>query len=131
MRKLINSQSLAEGQTPACLEACPTGALRFGKRDKLLAQAHAQIKSNPGRYVDHIFGENEVGGTSMLYLSDVLFDELGFPTNLPDTALPEETEKIMATLPAVITGVAALMVGATAITHSKRTKPKTPGKQEE
>jgi formate dehydrogenase iron-sulfur subunit len=108
---------LQEGQLPACVEACPTGALRFGRRDHLLAQAHAQIVSNPGRYVDHIFGEFEVGGTSMLYLSDIPFEELGFPIDLPHTAPPEETEKIMNMLPAVIGGVTVLMAGTAMYTH--------------
>jgi formate dehydrogenase iron-sulfur subunit len=108
-----------EGHRPACIEACPTGALRFGRREELLAQAHAQIASNPGRYVDHVFGEFEVGGTSILYLSDIPFQELGFPTNLPHTAPPEETEKIMHALPAVLVSVAALMAGTAAYTHRK------------
>ena len=112
---------LQKGQEPACAEACPTGALRFGWRDHLLAEAHAQIISNPGRYVDHIFGEFEVGGTSMLYLSDIPFAELGFPANLPQTAPPEETEKIMSKLPAVIAGMTVLMAGTAIVTH--RHKP--------
>ena len=110
---------LQAGQKPACVEACPTGALRFGQRQELLAQAHAQIDSNPGRYVDHVFGEFEVGGTAMLYLSDIPFAELGFPVDLPDGAPPEETEKIMNTLPGVIGGVAALMAGTAIYTHRK------------
>ncbi len=113
---------LQAGQKPACAEACPTGALRFGQRDRLLAQAHAQIISNPDRYVDHVFGEFEAGGTSILYLSDIPFEELGFPVNLPDTAPPEETEKIMNTLPVVIGGVIALMAGTAAYTHRKSAK---------
>lgn len=112
-------ERLQEGHRPACVEACPTGALRFGRREDLLAQAHAQITSNPGRYVDHVFGEFEVGGTSVLYLSDVPFQELGFPTNLPHTAPPEETEKIMHALPSVLVGVAVLMTGTAAYTHRK------------
>lgn len=108
---------LKEGQVPACVEACPTGTLRFGKREELLAQAHAQITSNRGRYVDHVYGEFEVGGTSMLYLSDVPFEQLGFPANLPSTAPPEETEKIMSKLPHVIGGMAALMVGSAVATR--------------
>jgi formate dehydrogenase iron-sulfur subunit len=110
---------LDEGQQPACVGACPTGALRFGERDALLAQARAQIESNPGRYIDHIFGEHEVGGTSVLYLSDIPFEELGFPINLPNTAPPEETEKIMQKLPSVIGGTAALMAGVAVYTHRK------------
>ena len=114
---------LQVGQKPACAEACPTGALRFGQREGLLAQAHAQIDSNPGRYIDHVFGESEVGGTSMLYLSDVPFEQLGFPTGLPQTAPPEETEKIMSKLPFVIGGVAALMTGTAVYTHRTSTEP--------
>lgn len=110
---------LQAGQKPACAEACPTGALRFGQRADLLAQAHAQITSNPGRYIDHIFGESEVGGTSMLYLSNVPFEQLGFPGALPQTAPPEETEKIMSKLPHVIAGVAAVMTGTAVYTHRK------------
>lgn len=113
---------LQAGQKPACAEACPTGALRFGQREGLLAQAHAQIDSNPGRYVDHVFGESEVGGTSMLYLSDVPFEQLGFPTDLPQTAPPEETEKIMSKLPLVIGGVAALMTGTAVYAHRTPTE---------
>jgi formate dehydrogenase iron-sulfur subunit len=109
---------LHDGQQPACVSACPTGALRVGKREALLAQARAQIESNPGRYINHIYGEHEVGGTSMLYLSDIPFEELGFPT-LPHTAPPKETEKIMRTLPTVITSTAALMAGVALYTHRK------------
>jgi formate dehydrogenase iron-sulfur subunit len=110
---------LQDGKQPACAEACPSGALRFGRREDLLAQAHGQIVSNPGRYLDHVYGETEVGGTSMLYLSDVPFEQLGLPANLPQTAPPQETEKIMSTLPYVIAGVACLMTGTAAYTHRR------------
>jgi formate dehydrogenase iron-sulfur subunit len=112
---------LQAGEKPACASACPTGAIRFGRRDHLLVEAHAKIVSNPGRYVDHVFGEFEAGGTSMLYLSDIPFEELGFPVDLPRTAPPEETEKIMTKLPAVIAGVTVLMAGTVLVTH--RNKP--------
>ena len=111
---------LQAGDVPACVGACPNGALRFGNRKALLAQAHAQIESNPGRYIDHIFGEHEVGGTSMLYLSDVPFEKMGFPAGLPDTPPPQETEKIMNTLPAVITGTTALMAGVAYFAHRRQ-----------
>ena len=112
-------QRLAAGENPACAAACPTGALRFGKRADLLAQAHAQITSAPDRYIDHIFGEHEVGGTSVLYLSDIPFAELGFPTDLPDEAPPEQTDKVMNVLPGVILGVATVVTGAATATHRR------------
>ena len=110
-------ERLQQDITPGCVESCPTGALRFGQRDKLLIQAHAQITTHSHRYVDHVFGEHEVGGTSMLYLSDVPFEELGFPTDLPHTATPEGTEKILGKIPLVLFGMATLMGGTAAYTH--------------
>ena len=45
----------------------------------MLQEAHNRISSQPDKYVDHIYGEKEAGGTSVLYLSSVPFDKLGFP----------------------------------------------------
>lgn len=101
---------LREGQEPACVEACPNGALRFGRREELLAQSHAQIASAPERYVDHVYGEYEAGGTSMLYLSPVPFEQLGFPT-LGSQAIPHNAEAIMKRTPLVAATVASVAVG--------------------
>ncbi|NQU20159.1 MAG: 4Fe-4S dicluster domain-containing protein [Candidatus Nealsonbacteria bacterium] len=68
-------------RTPACAAACPTGALKFGDRDKLLAEARRRIAARPNEYVDHIYGEKELGGTGWLYLAAVPFERLGFPTH--------------------------------------------------
>jgi Fe-S-cluster-containing dehydrogenase component len=70
----------AAGGTPACVEICPVEALTFGCRSSLLELAHEKIRSHPEKYIDHVYGEHEVGGTSWLYLSDRPFEELGFPT---------------------------------------------------
>jgi len=67
------------GTVPACVKACPTGALLFGKRTDLIAEAEARIQDHPELYVNHIYGKEEFGGTSWLYLSPVPFDKLGFP----------------------------------------------------
>lgn len=112
-------ERLQNGQDPVCVEACPSGALRFGTRERLLVQAHAKIASDPERYLDHVFGEFEVGGTAMLYLSDVPFDQLGFPTDLSLTAPPEQTHKIISKLPFVLTGVTVAMAGTAAYTHRR------------
>lgn len=101
---------LAWGEQPACVAACPNGALRFGKRHELLAQAKAQVASLPERYVDHVYGEHEAGGTSMLYLSDVPFTLLGFPA-LGDRTISGPAEAVMQLTPAVAATVATLATG--------------------
>ncbi len=69
-----------DGGVPACVDICPVEALTFGRRADLLRTAHERIREHPERYVDHVYGEHEIGGTSFLYLSDRPFAELGFPT---------------------------------------------------
>jgi Fe-S-cluster-containing dehydrogenase component len=68
-----------EGKLPACVDICPVEALTYGPRTELVLIAREKIRRNPDRYMDHIFGEYEVGGTSWLYLASKDFNELGFP----------------------------------------------------
>ena len=87
------------GEIPACAEACPADAVMFGSRDDMLKEAHRRIDANPTTYVNHVLGENEVGGTSVLMLSSVPFAELGFSSRLPNDALPQRTWDILSKIP--------------------------------
>lgn len=58
-----------EGLLPACVEICPVEALTYGPRSELIKIAREKIKRYHDRYLNHIYGENEVGGTSWLYLA--------------------------------------------------------------
>jgi formate dehydrogenase iron-sulfur subunit len=90
---------LEQGEIPACAAACPKEAITFGVRSELLTIARERIngpqaalrKRDP--LVNHIYGEQEVGGTSWLYLATVPFKNLGF-LDLPDKAPPRLTETI-------------------------------------
>lgn len=100
--------------TPACAKTCPSKAITFGKREELIAQAEARIQKYPTRYVNHIYGKDEVGGTSILYLSAIPFEQLGLPKlgSAPVTTLSEQVMEY--TLPfaaawgAALTGLALL-----------------------
>jgi len=110
-------ERMQEGQLPACSENCPSGALKFGKREELLNEAHARIAANPGYYVNHVYGEYEAGGTAKLYISDVPFEKLGFRTDVTTRAIPAYTWDIMSKLPFVVGGLAVVLTGASVITH--------------
>ena len=92
-------QRIDIGEEPACVATCPTAALEFGDRDELLAKAHARLQAHPERYIDHVYGETENGGTSYLILSHVPFSDLGLP-DLGPTPIAKLSESVMeGTLP--------------------------------
>lgn len=102
---------LAEGEIPACADVCPTGATMFGEREDLLREARRRLVENPSGYVDHIYGEHEVGGTAVLFLSDVNYAQLGFPAKLSDQPLPELTWRALSLVPQVASLGGAFLFG--------------------
>jgi formate dehydrogenase iron-sulfur subunit len=102
---------------PECVKQCAPGALLFGDRDKMLAEAKRRIHEHPDKYVDYIYGEHEAGGTNTLYLAAVPFDQLGFPT-VQKTALPHYSGIALGSVPPAIVGVGAILGGCYAF--SKR-----------
>ena len=75
----------------------------------MLSEAHSRMTVEPDKYVDHVYGESEVGGTSVLYISDVPFDKLGF-ASLGTEPLPEYTWRITRWIPPVAMGLGAALV---------------------
>ena len=84
---------LAESKPTECARVCPTGAIVFGKREEMLKEAKRRIDAEPDKYINHIYGEKEAGGTSVLYLSSVPFEKLGLQT-LDTDAVPDMAEGI-------------------------------------
>ncbi|MGE5578338.1 MAG: 4Fe-4S dicluster domain-containing protein [Syntrophothermus sp.] len=97
------------GEQPACSEACPTGATKFGRRKELIAEAEERIRKAPDKYVNYVYGKNEVGGTSWLFLASVPFGRLGFPTDVGTRPLPQLTWNALSKVPGVVVGVGALL----------------------
>lgn len=95
---------------PGCVEACPKEALVYGKRDDLLKIARARIAKNPDRYVDHIYGETEMGGTNWLYLSGVPFEEVGLNMHLGTTPAPKFTKGALGAV-AMVVGIWPVLLG--------------------
>lgn len=110
---------LEKGQLPACVEACPKEALTFGKRNDLIAIARERIRKHPDRYIDHIYGENEMGGTSWLYLSSVPFKEIGMREDLGITPAPVLTSGALHIVPMVVALWPVLLTGIYGMTKRK------------
>lgn len=101
---------LKDGQIPACVEACPYGALKFGERNALLHEAHQRIKNKPDLYINRVFGEEEFGGTSVLYISDVDLAAVGFPER-ETVPITDHTEALIHKTPVIGLSVMGGMLG--------------------
>jgi Fe-S-cluster-containing dehydrogenase component len=102
---------LKNGQPPACVEACPQEALVFGHRKNLVKMAHERIKAKPDRYVDHVYGETEAGGTAWMYLSGVPFEDVQFDTTLQKEPILNNAQDFLSQVPMVLAIWPALFLG--------------------
>lgn len=133
----------AEGKYSACCEFCPTGASIFGKVVDLQNEAKKRLTLKTGteyafpvqtvdssiksvrpvsKYVNHIYGMNEAGGTQYLLLAGVPFEQLGFNPNITDQTYPTLTWDYIVKVPALIAGL--LIAGSASHIITKRIKGK-------
>ncbi|UCG77824.1 MAG: hydrogenase 2 operon protein HybA [Nitrospirota bacterium] len=132
---------IKEGSFSACCEFCPTGASIFGKVADLKVEAQKRLELKPGqeydypvqkvdsgekmrrpvsKYLNHIYGAKEAGGTQYMMLAGVPFDLLGFHKNVDETFLPDLTWAYISKIPAVIVGVLLVGAGTWAITSRNK-----------
>jgi len=132
-----------DGHYSACAEVCPTGATLYGKTSDLLAEAKRRLAMKPGepnvfprgklggpdqsyetpagRYLQHVYGEKEYGGTQVLKLSGVNFQKVGMP-DLPPDAAAALSETIQHTLYGNLIMPFAVL-GAMTFMAKRNTKP--------
>ncbi|PIS35953.1 MAG: hypothetical protein CO150_04255 [Nitrospirae bacterium CG_4_9_14_3_um_filter_53_35] len=103
------SERIRDGLVPACIKTCPTETMLYGEYDDIVKEAKARIRRNPGKYVPHIYGLEEAGGTSWIYISGVPFDKIGFNTHVGSAVLPAITWKSLAKIPFSVTALVALL----------------------
>jgi Fe-S-cluster-containing dehydrogenase component len=106
-----HEKRLKNGSPPACIEACPQEAMQFGRRKDLIAIGRERIRYTPGKYVNHIYGETEVGGTAWMYLSSVPFDQVGFDTTLQKEPIISNVKSFLGMVPMVLAIWPALFTG--------------------
>ncbi len=105
------------GLQPACATACPT-AIEYGPRDEMVKIAEQRLANNPDKYIRKIYGLDEAGGTTVLYLTSLPFDELGFK-DVTQRALPEYTWQALRFVPASFLAVGSTLSALSWITHRR------------
>jgi formate dehydrogenase iron-sulfur subunit len=122
------TQRIDIGLEPACVATCPTEALKFGERDDLLKYAHDRLAAEPARYINHVYGETENGGTNYFILSHVPFNEVGLP-DLSSRAVKEVSEQVMGFTIPVALGLGAVLTGVVAGVHVYNQKKEADAKK--
>jgi len=122
--------TIKSGGEPACTSACPQEATIFGDRDQLIKLAHQRINDNPGKYINKVWGEHEVGGTSVIYLSDIDLSFLSYGSKLDNKPLPKTTATAMKSVPFAFVGMGSAMLGLNWIIQ-RRMKLQNPDSEHE
>ena len=78
----------SNGQQPACVKSCPTGALEYGDRDQLVAVGQQRVQALKAKEYSnaYLYGEAELGGLHALYVLDDSPATYGLPES-PQTAI--------------------------------------------
>lgn len=108
-------------EEPACSKACLTDAIIFGEREEILTDARNRIAADPAKYQNYVYGEKDVGGTSVLFLStkEIPLENFGFRTDLGEEPYPSYTWASLSKVPYVAVVVAVLMSIIYFITHRR------------
>jgi formate dehydrogenase iron-sulfur subunit len=110
---------VSQGKQTRCADACPTGATTFGTREELMREAQKRLLEN-NSYVQRIYGETEMGGTSVLYLTDVPFEKLGFLQPPNEEPMPMLSQAALGDTPTVVLVGGSLLAGLYWITQRRR-----------
>lgn len=122
-------ERVKDGGIPGCVEACPTETLLFGTKRELVEEARYRIYREPKKYFNYIYGENDVGGTSWIYLSAVPFEQIGFRTDLGTVAYPEYSTGFLYSVPIVLILWPAFLMGLSYLTRREEEIEKKEGKR--
>ena len=113
-------ERLQEGEMPACVSGCPAKATAYGTRTDMLDLAWSRVYAEPDKYVHHVYGEHEAGGTGVLYLASVPFEQLGFRTDLSPQAYPTFTREFLYSVPFILTMFPPFLLAVSKATAGKR-----------
>jgi formate dehydrogenase iron-sulfur subunit len=106
-----------DGKKPACATTCAS-AITYGERGEMIKEAKRRMASRPEKYLQKLYGAEEAGGTSVIYLTALPFDELGFK-HVTKRPLPSYTWQALRLVPGIFLTVGGSLSLLSWFTHRK------------
>jgi Fe-S-cluster-containing dehydrogenase component len=119
-------KKVKNGECPACVDICPEEVMFFGTRKAVVEEAQQRISQEPDNYYHQIYGENEVGGTSWLYIAAAPFEQLGFRTDLGTTPSSLRSKNFFASITIMDLVIPPLLLGIGCDVKKRKTKMSEP-----
>ena len=125
---------IAAGEEPACVKSCPTDALMFGDRSKLVADGRQRVATLKAKGFSnaYLYGDRELNGLHVMYVLDDSPAVYGLPVNPQIPAVASVWQDVIQPLGWTLGGLTILGLGLNYLVarESKLTK-ELPGKKEE
>ncbi|MCL4299861.1 MAG: 4Fe-4S binding protein [Anaerolineae bacterium] len=103
------------GGQPWCVKTCPSGALHYGEREEILAEARQRLELLKTRYPKaRLYGESEAGGLGVIVVLPDDPETLDLPLNPQIPAAIQTWQKVVQPASLGLTGLAVLTTGLAA-----------------
>ncbi|MFC1921579.1 4Fe-4S dicluster domain-containing protein [Chloroflexota bacterium] len=102
-----------EDEPTTCAAACPFGAITFGERDELIEEGWKRVIAlkQKGFNNAYLYGENEMGGTHVLYVLADSPNKYGLPEDAQIPATVTAWKDVLQPLGLVVGGAAIVGLG--------------------
>jgi formate dehydrogenase iron-sulfur subunit len=126
------SDRVAVGQEPACVHTCPTGAIMFGTKEDMKAQAADRIEDLKDRGFEHagLYDPPGVGGTHVMYVLHHA-DQPSLYHGLPDNPKISMFVKLWKGIAKPLAVASLAMTALFGFFHYTRFGPQTVSKEED